>query len=112
MNSTKVTPTTTPRVTHQKTNNEDDFDNISDITMNTRSYANPKPPPTKPKEVTPTTMEPKDAEVEQDISTFIRIEQDNKVYLKEVESNKVFELNEIGHYDEITNTIRFNGNGL
>lgn len=80
--------------------------------MNTRSYANPKPPPTKPKEVTPTTMEPKDAEVEQDNSTFIRIEQDNKVYLKEVESNKVFELNEIGHYDEITNTIRFNGNGL
>ena len=88
MNSTKVTPTTTPTVTHQKTNNEDDFDNISDITMNTRSYANPKPPPTKPKEVTPTTMEPKDAEVEQD----------NKVSLKEVESNKVFELNEIGHY--------------
>jgi Alw26I/Eco31I/Esp3I family type II restriction endonuclease len=101
VNSTKVTPTTTPTVTHQKTNNEDDFDNISDITMNTRSYANPKPPPTKPKEVTPTTMEPKDAEVEQDNSTFIRIEQDNKVYLKEVESNKVFELNILTGIDTI-----------
>jgi hypothetical protein len=100
VNSTKVTPATTPKVNHQKINNQEDFDNVSDIT--TQSYANPKTPATKPREPKPS------KDVEQDNSTFITIEQDNKVYLKDVESNKVFELSEIGYYDEITNTIRFN----
>ena len=84
---------------------ESEYDDISVLTANTTQGHKPAAA-TKLKPAPPTPIK------EFDNNTLVTVVQENQVYYKNPNSNVVFQLVPVGYYDDITNTVEFEGGKL